>query len=140
MSESTRSLPFPWRSVTLWLAVLIAVLMAFNAWQAFSDPAAFAARFGLAGAADADAGFVHVYASRALFLAMVTATLLALRQFRALGLFALVAVVMPVADAMQVSAADGPGAIIVRHIVIAIYLIVTGALLLRLAKQRGGAG
>lgn len=140
MSQPTLSPPFPWRGIAPWLAILIAAMMAFNAWQAFSDPAAFAARFGLAGAADGDAGFVHVYASRALFLALVTAALLALRQFRALGPFALVAVVMPVADALQVSAAGGPGAIIVRHIVIAIYLIVTGALLLRLAKQRGGAG
>lgn len=139
MAQTMHNSPLPWRSPALWLAVLIAVMMAFNAWQAFDDPAAFAMRFGLTGAADADVGFVHVYASRALFLALVTATLLAQRQFRALGLFALVAVVMPVADALQVNAAGGPGAIVTRHIVIAAYLIVTGALLLRLAKQREGA-
>ena len=43
--------PFPWRSIAFWLSALIAVMMAFNAWQAFADPAAFAARF--ADAADA---------------------------------------------------------------------------------------
>ena len=80
-----------------------------------------------------------VYASRALFLALVTAVLLAWRQFRALGLFAAVAVVMPVADAVQVSAAGGASSIVIRHIVIAAYLVVTALLLVRLAKQREGA-
>jgi hypothetical protein len=134
------SSPFPRRSVAVWLSALIAVMMAYNAWQAFADPAGFAARFGLAGAADADAGFVRVYASRALFLALVTAVLLVRRQFRALGLFAAVAVVMPVADALQVRAAGGAGSIVIRHIVIAAYLVVTAWLLLRLARgQERGA-
>jgi hypothetical protein len=136
MTEPATAQPFPWRSPAVWLSALIAVMMAYNAWQALSDPAAFATRFGLAGAADVDTGFIRVYASRALFLALVTAVLLAARQFRALGLFALVAVVMPVADALQVSAASGPQSIVVRHVVIAIYLIATGALLLRLAHSR----
>lgn len=132
--------PFPWRSAAVWLSALIAVMMVYNAWQAFAAPTAFAARFGLAGAADIDAGFVQVYASRALFLALVTAALLASRQFRALGLFAAVAVVMPVADAAQVNAAGGASSIVMRHIIIAAYLVVTALLLLRLAKQREGAG
>lgn len=128
--------PFPWRSLAVWLTALIAVMMAFNAWQAFADPAGFAARFGLIGAADIDAGFVHVYAARALFLALVTAVLLALRQFRALGWFAAVAVVMPIADAALVSAAGGPSSIILRHTIIAIYLVATAWLLLRLADKQ----
>jgi hypothetical protein len=136
MSDATHPLVYPWRSVALWLAIVIAVMMAFNAWQAFTDPAAFVARFGLSGAADANAGFVLVYASRALFLALVTAALLIRRQFEALGWFALVAVVMPVADALQVSAADGPQGVVSRHVVIAAYLLMTGWLLLRLARQK----
>jgi len=134
------SLPFPWRSPAVWLTGLITAMMAFNAWQAFADPAAFAERFGLAGAADADAGFVQVYAARALFLALAPAVLLGLREFRALGWFAGVAVVIPLADAALVSAANGPGSIISRHIIIAAYLVVTAALLLRLAaRQERGA-
>ncbi len=128
--------PFPWRSLAVWLTALIAAMMAFNAWQAFADPAGFAARFGLVGAADADAGFVRVYAARALFLALVTAVLLGLRQFRALGWFAGVAVVMPIADAALVSAAGGPGSIILRHTIIAIYLVAAAWLLLRLADKQ----
>lgn len=127
--------PFPWRSLAVWLSVLIAAMMVFNAWQAFADPAAFATRFGLTGAADADPGFVRVYAARALFLGVVTAVLLGLRQFRALGWFAGVAVVMPVADALLVSTAGGPGSIVIRHVIIGVYLLVTAALLLRLASR-----
>ncbi len=128
--------PFPWRSLAVWLTALIAAMMAYNAWQAFADPAGFAARFGLIGAADADAGFVRVYAARAVFLALVTAVLLGLRQFRALGWFAGVAVVMPVADALLVTTADGPGSIVIRHVIIGVYLVITAALLLRLAAKQ----
>lgn len=126
---------FPWRSPAVWLAALIAAMMALNAWQAFADPAAFVARFGTPGAADASSAFVTVYASRALFLSLITALLLGLRQFAALGWFAAAAVVMPVADALQVSAAGGSGAIVARHIAIALYLMVTAGLLLRLSRK-----
>lgn len=139
MTEPAIAPTFPWRSPAVWLSMLIAVMMAYNAVQAFTDPVAFAARFGLAGAADAHSGFIWVYASRALFLAVVTAVLVAAQQFRALGLFALAAVVMPVADALQVSAASGPDSVVIRHVAIAVYLVVTGLLLLRLARSRRGA-
>ena len=130
---------FPWRSVGVWMAVLIAAMMAFNAWQAFASPVAFAARFGTPGAADTSTAFVTVYASRALFLALITALLLGLRQFTALGWFAAAAVVMPMADTIQVATAGGNGSIVVRHIAIAVYLVVTAVLLLRMARREGSA-
>ena len=71
----------------------------------------------------------------ALFMGL-TAVLLALRQFRALGRFAGVAVVMPVADALLVTTADGPGSIVIRHVIIGVYLVITAALLLRLAAKQ----
>lgn len=127
--------PSPWRGAGPWLALLIALMMAFNAWQAFTAPQAFAARFGTPGAADASTAFVTAYASRALFLAAITAVLLATRQFRALGWFAAVAVLMPLADFAQVSAAGGATPILARHAAIAVYLTLTAALLLRLARR-----
>lgn len=123
-----------WRSVGLWMSGLIAAMMLFNAWQASVDPVAFAARFGLAGAADANSGFVQVYASRALFLALATAVLLATRQWRGLMWFAIVAMVMPIADALQVASAGGPSAIVGRHIAITVYLAITAYLLHRLTR------
>lgn len=127
----------PWRSAGPWLAALIALMMAFNAWQAYTAPQAFAARFGAPGAADASAAFVTVYGARALFLAAMTAAFLVTRQWRALGWFAGVAVIMPVSDFLQVSAAGAPTAIVVRHLAIGVYLIVTAMLLLRLARRSG---
>jgi hypothetical protein len=136
MTQSLVPLPrSPWRSPGPWLALVVAVMMAFNAWQAFTQPQAFAARFGTPGAANASTAFVTVYASRALFLAAITTVLLATRQYRALGWFAAVATVMPLADLIQVSAAGGSTAILARHLAIAIYLAVTAALLLRLARR-----
>ena len=133
MTEQPR--PFPWRSPGVWLTLLISLMMGFNAWQAFTQPQAFAARFGLPDAAEASAAFVTVYASRALFLAVIAAVLVAVRQFRALAWFAAIAVVMPLADAAQVSAAGGVQAIVTRHLIIAGYLVLTAALLFRTARQ-----
>jgi hypothetical protein len=79
-TDTSRS---PWRTAGPWLALLIALMMGFNAWQAFIAPQAFATRFGTPGAADASAAFVTVYASRALFLGAITAVLLFTQQWRA---------------------------------------------------------
>ena len=117
--------------------MLIAVMMAVNYWRAYSDPVGFAAYFGAAGAADANPAFVIVYSSRALFLTVVTAVLIATYQVRALKYFALVAVIMPVLDAVQVAQAGGPSAIVARHITIAAYLVATGHFLHR--KDRANA-
>lgn len=127
----------PWRSAGVWMSILIAALMALNTWRAYSDPAGFAAYFGIEGAADASSAFVYVYASRALFLALVTATLIATQQFRALAYFALVAIVMPVADAIQVAQADGSMGIVARHIATAVYLSFTAFLLHRWMRRHG---
>lgn len=119
------------------MSVLIAALMALNTWRAYSDPVGFAAYFGVKGAAGGNPAFVYVYASRALFLALVTATLIAARQFRALALFGLVAIVMPLADSLQVAQAGGSPAIIGRHIATAVYLGVTAFLLNRWVRRYG---
>jgi hypothetical protein len=124
----------PWRSVGVWMAVAITVLMAVNTARAALDPIGFANYFGLVGAADAHAGFVHVYALRTLFLALVTGALIVTGQWRALAWFAACAVVMPVGDAALVASADGPTAVIARHCAIAAYLAATAWLLFRLHR------
>jgi Na+-transporting methylmalonyl-CoA/oxaloacetate decarboxylase beta subunit len=127
----------PWRSVGVWMSVLIAALMALNTWRAYSDPAGFAAYFGIEGAADGNPAFVYVYASRALFLAAVAVTLIATQQFRALGYFALVAIIMPATDAALVMQAGGAPAIIARHAATAVYLGLTAYLLHRWVNKHG---
>lgn len=127
---------WPWRSVGAWMTALLVVLMLVNTVRAVRDPVAFAAYFGLPGAADADPGFVYVYASRALFLALATGALFAARQWRALGWFALCAMVMPLSDGALAESADAPLAIVARHVGIGAYLAVTAVLLFRLDKAR----
>ena len=128
----------PWRSVGVWMAVLIALLMALNTWRASSDPAAFARYFGVDAAADAHPAFVYVYASRAFFLGAITAVLLWRRQFVALAWFAAVAVTMPLADATLVARSGGSNAIVARHLATAAYLAVTAFLLHRWSTRNGG--
>lgn len=138
MVDHPKPVAFPWKHPAIWLTLIIIAMMAFNAWQAWTNPASFAQRFGVEGAADADHQFILVYASRALFLAVIAAILLAWREFAALGLFALAAVIMPVADAFQVSAASAPTTIIARHVAIAAYLLLTSWSLRHLAKSQRG--
>lgn len=135
MPDAIPSRISPWRSAGVWMSVLIAAMMVLNTVRAASDPVAFASYFGLPGAADASPAFVLVYASRALFLAVITAILIAKYQWRALMWFALAAIVMPVSDALQVALAHGPSAIVARHIAIAVYLGITAFLLHRLVVK-----
>ena len=118
-----------WRSAGVWMAILIAAFMVLNAWRSVSDPAAFVAYFGLPKAANSDPAFVYVYASRAFFLGAITAVLVWRRQLIALKYFALVAIVLPLCDASQVYAAEGFSSIVVRHLLVAVFLAVTAALL-----------
>lgn len=132
--ETTNS---PWRSAAIWMSIFIAAFMLLNTWRSASDPAGFIAYFGLPGAAESDPAFVYVYASRAFFLAAVTIVLVWKRQFAALKYFAAVAIVMPLCDAFQVVQAEGFSAVVVRHLVVALYLALTAMLLHRREKNHG---
>jgi Domain of unknown function (DUF4267) len=130
--EKTKS---PWRSVGVWMAVLIALLMVLNAWRSGTDPAAFARYFGIDAAADAHPAFIYVYSARANFLALITAVLIWRRQFTALSWFAGVAIIMPLEDAALVSSYGGSTAIVARHLATAAYLALTAFLLYRWNKS-----
>jgi Domain of unknown function (DUF4267) len=136
MTDSVAKASSPWRSVGVWMAVLIALLMALNTWRAASNPAAFVRYFGIEAAADAHPAFVYVYASRAFFLGAITAVLLWKRQFAGLALFAGVAILMPIADAILVAWSGGNSAIVARHLATALYLAVTAFLLHRWNARR----
>lgn len=113
------------KSPGFWMVALGGLLMAVNSVRAFNDPAAFATYLGLPLAAPGDAALIHIYALRALFIALLVAALLFTRQRRALALFSVCAVVMPVGDALLTSAAGAPTGTVLRHAAIAIYLLFT---------------
>lgn len=137
MQEQTPDAASLLRSAGAWMSVLVALLMLVNCWRATSDPAGFARYFGVAAAADADPAFIYVYASRALFLAMITAILLWKRQLAALGYFAAAAIIMPICDAIQVQQAGGAIPIVARHLATAAYLAITAYLLHRWVARHG---
>lgn len=127
-----------WRSAGVLMAGAGALLMLVNAARAFANPTSFSAYLGLPLVDGADAGLVHVYGLRALFIGLLVAVLLMLRQRTALWIVAAVAVVMPVGDAMLTWSAGAPTATVGRHIGIAVFLLAT-ALLLRRDAVRAAA-
>ena len=125
-----------WLRVSTALIALMGVYMLVNTVRAFADPAGFAAYMGLPLTDPANHAFVQVYALRALFLGLCALALLFRRDTRALAVFALVAIVMPVGDALLTASYGAPITTIARHAATAIVLAVTAFLLFsRIAKE-----
>lgn len=124
----------PWSSVGVWLILVVAVLMALNTARAVLSPVDFAVYMGLPLRDAADSGFVAVYALRAAFLGLVATVLLLRGEIAALAVFAAVAVIMPIGDAILTAASGAPLEIVARHAASAVYLAVTAYLLSRWAQ------
>jgi hypothetical protein len=124
------------RSVGFWLVLIMGVLQAVYAVQAFVDPSAFAVYRGTPLAADGDAEWVRIYASRTLFVALVVGLLLVRRDFVALKWVALLGVVMPLSDALLAQQAGAAGPVVLRHVATVIYLLVTFVVLAAWTRRR----
>jgi hypothetical protein len=125
----------PWRSVGVWMGALIAVLMLVNAVRALADPIGFATYLGLPLIDGRDVGFVHVYALRALFLALFAAVLIARQDWVTFKYYALVAMVMPIGDAILTSTAGASLTTVARHVAITVYLAATAYMLHRFTSR-----
>lgn len=117
------------------LATAMAAYMIFNAVQAWASADAFAVRLGLPLASMEAEGWVRIYALRAAFIALLLAGLVLARQWRALFLFAVAALVMPLGDAWLTYNAGASGPTYVRHIVIAGVVGIMAVLLAQAAKS-----
>ena len=73
------------KSPGFWMVALGGLLMAVNSVRAFNDPSAFATYLGLPLASPDDAALIHIYALRALFIALLVAALHMTRQRKALA-------------------------------------------------------
>lgn len=125
------------RSVGFWMAVAIGGFQTLNAIRAALDPMAFADYMGLP-VIDPDAtGFVFVYALRTAFIGALVLTFCIRQQIVPLIWMALLAVPLPVGDALLAAAADAPSTTVIRHAAIALFLFVTFLLLWR---SESGAG
>jgi hypothetical protein len=129
-----RTLPV-WRASGYWLALFMALLQAAYAVQAFVDPRALADFRGMSADDPASIGWIYVYGSRTLFVALVVMVLLVRRDLATLRWVAIVGVLMPLGDALVALRTEAPMAIVLRHVVTAIYLLVTFALLTRWTRS-----
>lgn len=124
-----------WTKPSTWLVLLLGLFMLLNTARAFADPTGFAVYMGLPLTDPANGGFVQVYALRAAFLGLFALALLWLGNTRALALFATVAIVMPVGDAILTASHHASPLIVARHAATAIVLAITAALLANRAAQ-----
>jgi hypothetical protein len=110
------------------MAGMMSAFMALNAARAFASPARFARYMGLP-LEPSPHGFVHVYGVRTVFLALLPAILLVLRDAHGLAIVAGTAVVMPLGDAWLTWRAGAGAATVARHLVIAGFLLAAAKLL-----------
>ena len=118
-----------WKTIGFWLAVPMAALQAVNGARALIDPAGFATHLGAPLEAVADASWVHVYASRTAFIAILVALFLARGNLVALTWTALAALLMPLGDALVAHNAGAPIATVARHLIIFLYVALTAVAL-----------
>lgn len=126
----------PWRSVGVWLAVAMVLYTFSNVVRAAIDPRGFADFFfGQPVSAD-NTAFVWVYAIRTLFLAVFAGVLLLQKNIPALTTFTLVAILMPLGDALLTAVSGAPIGRVAIHLLIAAILFVTWMLLRRWTRTQ----
>lgn len=103
------------------------------------DPASFADYMGLPIGAGGPEGFVYVYGLRSLFIGLVVLVFVMRRSISALLVMALAALILPLGDAWLVYNVGGPTATVVRHLVIAVYILITLLALLHLRNRSTGS-
>ena len=128
-----------WTRPSTWLVVALGAFMLLNTARALLDPVGFAVYMGLPLTDPANHAFVQVYALRAAFLGLCAFGLLWLRDIRALAVFALAALVMPLGDALLTASNHAPPLIVARHGATAVVLAVTAWLLFNRACKEANA-
>ncbi len=113
------------RKIGFWLVLIMALLQGFYAVKAFIDPISFATLRGTLLLEAGDADWVRIYASRTLFVALIVAALLYLEHYVILKWTALLALVMPLSDALLAYFADATNVVLIKHILTMVYLTVT---------------
>jgi heme A synthase len=139
-STSINAQPTSWRlrSAGYWMVAIMTLLMFVNFGRAFIDPVGFAGYVGLPISGQDQAGFVHLYAFRALFLGLFAAFLVWRSETRTLIWFVLIAVVMPFGDAILTAKAGAGLPTVGRHVGIAVFLLATAFALNRMAIRQTG--
>ncbi len=114
-----------------WAAILIGAFQLVNAVRAVADPVDFAGYMGQPLGDSSDTGFVLIYALRTGFIGAVVLYLCLRRNLEALSWLALMAVFLPLGDALLAFQAGAELQTTIRHLVIGAYLLATFFLLRR---------
>lgn len=118
-----------WTRPSTWLAILLGVYQVVNAMRAGADPDGFARYMGLPLTDPANDAFVQVYALRTAFIGICILALVARRNIAALFVFSIVAVLMPIGDAVLTAMNQAPALTVARHGAAAILVALTSWLL-----------
>jgi len=118
------------------LVFLMIAIQAFYGVYAFISPAEFSELRGTRLFSEDDTDWVLIYASRTLFVALIIAYLLYVKNYSALVFAALAGVVMPVTDAALAYEAGAPTKIVLKHIATSAYLVITAIVLNVLVRSR----
>ena len=128
------------RRLGYWLAILLALSQFSNVIRVGLDAQAYSVAMGLPLDSAADVAWLHVYALRALFLVGFASVLIANRQYRALSMMALLALIMPLGDFWLIWRAGGSAPALWRQALIAAVLVAAWFSLGRMARQPNRAG
>ncbi len=123
------------RKTGFFLVLLMALLQGFYAVFAYIDPASFASVRGTVLASSVDTDWIHIYASRTLFVALIIGALLYYRNYKLLLLAALFGAIMPLTDGYLAYQADAQSSIVAKHIATVVYLAITSVVLALIVKD-----
>jgi hypothetical protein len=123
-----------WTGFTL--VLLMVLLQSFYAVYAYVDYGSFAVLRGTDLVSIVDKDWVQIYASRTLFVALIIGYLLLVKNYRALVIASIFGVVMPITDGALAYASDAPAAVVLKHVIIVVYLLLTAFVLQAIIKQK----
>jgi hypothetical protein len=123
------------RKIGFILVLLMALLQGFYAIFAYVDPVSFANIRGTVLASAVDTDWIHIYASRTLFVALIIGALLYFQNYKLLLLAALFGTIMPLTDGYLAYQADAQFNVVAKHIATLVYLVITSMVLIKLLKE-----
>ncbi|MCG7537023.1 DUF4267 domain-containing protein [Pseudoalteromonas sp. OOF1S-7] len=122
------------KKVAFTLVLLMAVLQGFYALFAYIQPIGFSDIRGTVLASPQDLDWIHIYASRTLFVSLIIGVLLYFRNYKTLFWAALLGTVMPLTDGWLAYQSGASVGVIAKHVVTVAYLLVTALVLHTVVK------
>ncbi|MFZ4814882.1 MAG: DUF4267 domain-containing protein [Phototrophicaceae bacterium] len=127
----TSNLPSLANRVGFWMCAFLVAYLFFNVARSLMNPVGFAVYYGIPLTDPNNTPFVYVYALRTLFIALFALVLVIRQDYTLLTWLVFIGAVLPIGDAVLVGLQGGATSIVIRHSLIAVFLLVTAFLLRR---------